>query len=99
MRENDSPVTPPSAAEATGSGASTIMPLGEAVVLATVAVAAGGVILAVAVTWGAAEAAVSVGAAYLVYSAITSRGDLSGSVAVRLLTGVFRSAAVEPAAG
>ncbi len=80
MPENDSPATAPSAT----------IPLGEAVVLATVAVAAGGVILAVAVTWGAAEAAVGVGAAYLVYNAITARGDLSGTLAVRLLAGAFR---------
>jgi hypothetical protein len=31
-----------------------------------------------------------VGAGYLVYSAITARGDLAGSLAVRLLTGVLR---------
>jgi hypothetical protein len=55
-----------------------------------VAAAAGGGILAIAVICGAAEAAVAVGAAYLVYSALTARGDLSGTLAVRLLTAVFR---------
>jgi hypothetical protein len=64
--------------------------LGVSVVPAALALGAGGVVLAVAIAWGAAEAAVAVGAGYLVYSAITARGDLAGSLAVRLLTGVLR---------
>ncbi len=64
--------------------------IGEILVPGIVAVGVGVGIVAVAVTWGAAEAAVGVGAAYLVYAAITSNENLSGSLAVRLLTAVFR---------
>jgi hypothetical protein len=63
---------------------------GLPLVPAALALGAGGVVLAVAIAWGAAEAAVAVGAGYLVYSAIAARGDLAGSLAVRLLTGVLR---------
>jgi hypothetical protein len=73
------------------SGAPSAAPsTAEILVPGLVAVAAGGGILAIAVVCGAAEAAVAVGAAYLVYSALAARGDLSGSLAVRLLTGAFR---------
>jgi hypothetical protein len=81
---------PPAGTEGTGEGQPVAKEMGEALAPATIALATGGVVLAVAVAWGAAEAAVAVGAAYLVYSAITMRGDLSGPLAVRLLTGVLR---------
>ncbi len=105
MRRNDGPSTPrreapanpPSPPETPPADTTTL--LGDLVIPGTIAVAAGGIILATAITWGAAEAAVGVGAAYLVYSAITGRGDLSGTLAVRLLTGVLRRLPAETEAG
>jgi hypothetical protein len=95
MPDHDVPVRaaldePPPAPPAPGETPSVAARLDEILVPGLLAVAAGGGILAIAVAWGAAEAAVGVGAAYLVYSAIVARGDLSGSLAVRLLTGVLR---------
>lgn len=101
MDENDnSPVArleaigdppPPSADAASADGPSVGARVGVALAVATVAVAAGGAILAAAVAWGAAEAAVGVGAAYLVYTAITDqRGDLASLLAVRLIGGFRR---------
>jgi hypothetical protein len=85
MRNNDDPVgdpaAPPSVPEAPR--------LREALVPAAIALAAGGVVLTVAVAAGAAEAAVSVGAVYLVFSALTRRRDLSDPLVVRLLTGML----------
>jgi hypothetical protein len=98
MRNTDDPVEPRSeehadplsAPAAAGAGTSVTASLGEALVPAALAVTAGGVVLVVAVAFGAAEAAVGVGAAYLVYSAVVGRGDLSGLLAVRFLTGALR---------
>jgi len=73
--------------------------LRDGLVLGACALTAGGVVLAVAIAWGAAEAAVGVGAAYLVYNALAARGDLSGALAVRLLTGMFRSPSAPPTSG
>jgi hypothetical protein len=85
----DAPARAPSASE--GSELPPAAPLGAVLLLpAAVALGASGVVLAVAITWGAAEAAVAVGAGYLVYSAINGRSDLGGTLAVRLLTGVLR---------
>ena len=65
--------------------------VGIAIALAAVAVTAGGIVLAAAVTWGAAEAAVGVGAAYLVYSSLTEqKNNLAGLLAVRLVGGFRR---------
>lgn len=67
------------------------MRAGIAVAMAAVAVTAGGVVLAAAVAWGAAEAAVGVGAAYLVYTALTDqKNNLAGLLAVRLVGGFRR---------
>ena len=101
MHENDTPVearlealgdpAPPPADAVNADGPSVAARVGVALAVATVAVAAGGAILAAAVTWGAAEAAVGVGAAYLVYTAITDqKGNLSGLLAVRLIGGFRR---------
>jgi len=92
MRDADRPMRPafedpPSPAE---EGKDAGLGLGEAMLLGAFAVTAGGVVLAIAITWGAAEAAVGVGASYLVYSALAGRADQSGTLAVRLLTGAFR---------
>jgi hypothetical protein len=99
MANNDNPVgprfdeheSPPSAPEPPADGRPVGTILRDALVPAAIAVTAGGVILVVAIAWGAAEAAVGVGAAYLVYSAATGRTDLSGALAVRLLTSALRS--------
>ena len=80
----------PSAPPAPGEGKSVATRVGEILVPGLIAVAAGGGILAIAVACGPAEAAVGVGAAYLVYTALTAGGDLSGNLAIRLLTGVLR---------
>jgi hypothetical protein len=87
---HDEPANPPSAPEPSGAGKPAGAPLGLALLPAAVAVSAGGVILAVAIVWGAAEAAVGVAAAYLVYSAVVEHTDLSGPLAVRLLTAMKR---------
>jgi hypothetical protein len=88
MRNNDDPVgdpAPPSSPEAPTEAPR----LREALVPVAIALAAGGVVLTVAVAAGAAEAAVSVGAVYLVFSALTRRRDLSDPLVVRLLTGML----------
>ena len=104
MPNDDDPVAPrleehESAPSATGADKSVTALLGAALVPAALALTAGGAVLVVAVAWGAAEAAVGVGAAYLVYSAVAGSGDLSGLLAVRLLTGALsrRSVATPPA--
>jgi hypothetical protein len=104
MRTNDgsarhgvetSPPTKDTTKEAGAEGA----PRAALLVPAALAVGAGGVVLVIAIAWGAAEAAVAVGAGYLVYSAITARGDLSGMLAVRLLTGALRGNSPPPPSG
>ncbi len=93
MRNNDDPVpaTPPAPTDATPEVTGTRVR--NALLLGAFAVTAGGAVLVVAVTWGAAEAAVGVGAAYLVYNAMTGGGDVSGALAVRLLTMLRRPTA------
>jgi hypothetical protein len=86
MAANDNPSAEPGSQPATTS---TSIPI--ALALGAAALAAGGVVLAVAVTWGAAEAAVGVGAAYLVYTALTDQQkNLAGLLAVRLVGGFHR---------
>ncbi len=87
------PVTPPSPSDATPVNLGTR--LRDGLVLGVFAVTAGGVVLVVAVAWGAAEAAVGVGAAYLVYNAMVGGPDVSGALAVRLLT-MFRAPPAPP---
>ncbi len=87
---NDENANPPSVPAPSGVEKPVAAPLGEVLLSAAVAVTAGGVVLVVAIVSGAAEAAVSVAAAYLVYSAVVERTDLSGALAVRLLTAALR---------
>jgi hypothetical protein len=91
MRRNDRPGTPRLEAPANPPSTTETSPEDSTSLLvpAAVAVVAGGAVLAAAIAFGAAEAAVGVGAAYLVYSAILARTDLSGNVAVRLVTGAL----------
>jgi hypothetical protein len=71
--------------------------IGIGLAVAAIAVGAGAGILAAAVTWGAAEAAVGVGAAFLVYASITGQtSNLPNLLAVRLIGG-FRRASPGPA--
>jgi hypothetical protein len=67
---------------ASGDGESVALRIGVAVLLpAVVALGGGAGIVAAAVAWGAAEAAVGVGAAYLLYATLTGKtGDLTNIV-------------------
>jgi hypothetical protein len=70
--------------------------IGIGLALAAIAVGAGAGILAAAVTWGAAEAAVGVTAAFLVYTTITGQtSNLPNLLAVRLIGG-FRRPSAQP---
>ena len=96
MADNDHPGASP----ADAGGQPVIKNVGVALALGAAAVAAGGVVLVVAVTWGAAEAAVGVGAAFLVYTALTDQQkSLAGLLAVRLIGGFRRPPPAPESAG
>jgi hypothetical protein len=88
MRDNNRPATPsfdehesqPPAPVGVGPSPAAGIAM-TLVVPAVVGLGAGAGIVAAAVAWGAAEAAVGVGAAYLVYSTLSGRaGDLTAAV-------------------
>jgi hypothetical protein len=82
---------------ANGDGQPIEVRIGLGIAVAVIAVGAGAGILAAAVTWGAAEAAVGVTAAFLVYTSITGQtSNLPNLLAVRLIGG-FRRPSPEPA--
>jgi hypothetical protein len=83
----------PDGQPANGGGETPVMRFAPLVLIPVVALGGGAGIVAAAVAWGAAETAVGVGSAYLLYTTLTGRaGALTGAVqaGVRALTFVAK---------